>query len=89
MAVRVVAQGLRLQLRVKPGASRARQCVSTVTDEHVELCVAAAARDGEANKAVVRLLSEILGERGSTYGRGTAYGRGIATGGGSRTDGRS
>ncbi|KAJ6440952.1 GNAT family acetyltransferase [Purpureocillium lavendulum] len=52
---------LRLQLRVKPGASKGREGVSSVADDCVELCVAAQARDGEANKAVVRLLSETIG----------------------------
>lgn len=52
---------LRLQLRVKPGTSKDREGVSSVSDDCVELCVAAQARDGEANKAVVQLLSEITG----------------------------
>ena len=49
----------RLQCHVKPGASRAREGVLSVTDNMVELCVAAQAREGEANKAVVKLLSEV------------------------------
>ncbi|GJC77617.1 UPF0235 protein DET1292 [Colletotrichum liriopes] len=32
-----------------------------VTEGSVELCVAAQAREGEANKAVIKLLSEVLG----------------------------
>ncbi|WYZ34196.1 hypothetical protein EsH8_I_000472 [Colletotrichum jinshuiense] len=52
---------LYLQCHVKPGASRVREGVTAVTDATVELCVAAQAREGEANKAVVKLLSEVLG----------------------------
>ncbi|EFQ36770.1 uncharacterized protein GLRG_11914, partial [Colletotrichum graminicola M1.001] len=52
---------LYLQCRVKPGASRVREGIVAVTDGGVELCVAAQAREGEANRAVIKLLSEILG----------------------------
>ncbi|KAF4890345.1 UPF0235 protein [Colletotrichum fructicola] len=52
---------LYLQCHVKPGASRVREGVTAVTDATVELCVSAQAREGEANKAVVKLLSEVLG----------------------------
>ncbi|KJR87410.1 yggU family protein [Sporothrix schenckii 1099-18] len=48
-----------LQCRVKPGASRVRDGVVAVTDGAVEICVAAHARDGEANKAVVQVLSQV------------------------------
>ncbi|KAM0326946.1 hypothetical protein ACHAQA_006066 [Verticillium albo-atrum] len=51
---------LYLHCRVKPGAAKAREGVTALTDEVVELCVAAQPREGEANKAVVQLLSEIL-----------------------------
>ena len=50
---------LQLQCHVKPGAARAREGVLSVRDDVVELCVAAQAREGEANRAVVRLLSEV------------------------------
>lgn len=50
---------LYLQCHVKPGASRVRQGVAAVTDATVELCVSAQAKEGEANKAVVKLLSEV------------------------------
>ncbi|EQK99731.1 hypothetical protein G6O67_001252 [Ophiocordyceps sinensis] len=50
-----------LRLRVKPGTSNDREGVSSVLDDCVELCVAAQARDGEANRAVVRLLSDVVG----------------------------
>ncbi|KAK1981530.1 hypothetical protein LZ30DRAFT_770742 [Colletotrichum cereale] len=49
---------LYLQCHVKPGASRVREGVLAVADGAVELCVAAQAREGEANKAVIKLLSE-------------------------------
>ncbi|KOS17505.1 UPF0235 protein [Escovopsis weberi] len=52
---------LQLQLRVKPGASKCREGISAVGDDAIELCVAAQARDGEANQAVIRVLSEVLG----------------------------
>ncbi|KAF5677211.1 DUF167 domain-containing protein [Fusarium heterosporum] len=52
---------LHLQLRVKPGASKNREGVVAVTDDAIELCVSAQAREGEANTAVVQVLSEILG----------------------------
>ncbi|KAM5352086.1 hypothetical protein ACJ41O_004809 [Fusarium nematophilum] len=52
---------LHLQLRVKPGASRNREGITAVTDDAIELCVAAQAREGEANKAVVQVLSAVLG----------------------------
>ncbi|PSR97742.1 hypothetical protein BD289DRAFT_450672 [Coniella lustricola] len=51
-----------LQCRVKPGASKVREGVLALTDgaDAVELCVSAAAREGEANKAVVALLCKVL-----------------------------
>ena len=51
---------LYLQCHVKPGASKVREGVTAVTDEVIELCVAAQAREGEANKAVVKVLSEVF-----------------------------
>ena len=50
---------LYLQCRVKPGASKSREGVTGLTEDAVEICVAAPAREGEANKAVVRVLSEV------------------------------
>ncbi|KAF4980944.1 hypothetical protein FZEAL_3164 [Fusarium zealandicum] len=52
---------LHLQLRVKPGAHKNREGVSAITEDSIELCVAAQAREGEANKAVVQVLSSVLG----------------------------
>ncbi|CAK7228350.1 hypothetical protein SCUCBS95973_006851 [Sporothrix curviconia] len=51
---------LYLQCHVKPGASKAREGVVAVTESAVEICVAAQARDGEANKAVVDVICEVL-----------------------------
>ncbi|KAK0725304.1 hypothetical protein B0H67DRAFT_479513 [Lasiosphaeris hirsuta] len=45
---------------VKPGASKSREGITSVRDDAVEICVAAQAREGEANKAVVKVLSEAL-----------------------------
>ncbi|KAH7362161.1 hypothetical protein B0T11DRAFT_81291 [Plectosphaerella cucumerina] len=49
-----------LKCHVKPGAAKAREGVLAVGNEAIELCVSAQAREGEANKAVVKLLSEVL-----------------------------
>jgi uncharacterized protein len=51
---------LSLSCRVKPGASSKREGILSVNDETVELCVAAQAKEGEANKAVRELLAEVL-----------------------------
>jgi hypothetical protein len=50
---------LYMHCHVKPGASKTREGVLSVNDEAVELCVAAQAREGEANKAVIKVLSEV------------------------------
>lgn len=50
-----------LRCRVKPGASKVREGVTSLTDDAVELCVSAAPRDGESNKAVLALLSDVCG----------------------------
>ncbi|KAG5954049.1 hypothetical protein E4U57_004899 [Claviceps arundinis] len=52
---------IQLQLRVKPGACKTRQGILAVTSNAVELCVAAQPRQGEANLAVLRVLSNALG----------------------------
>ncbi|KAJ8132662.1 hypothetical protein O1611_g965 [Lasiodiplodia mahajangana] len=52
---------LQLRCHVRPGASKAREGVVAVTDEAVELCVSAPPQDGKANKAVLEVLSEVLG----------------------------
>ncbi|KAI1277882.1 DUF167-domain-containing protein [Xylaria sp. FL0933] len=50
-----------LRCHVRPGASKTREGVVTVTDEVIELCVSAPPQDGKANKAVLEVLSEALG----------------------------
>ena len=50
---------LQLICRVRPGAAASREGVTALADDAVELCVSAPARDGEANKAVLRVLSEV------------------------------
>ncbi|KAI1377871.1 YggU-like protein [Hypoxylon crocopeplum] len=52
---------LQLRCHIRPGASKVREGVAAITDESVELCVAAPPQDGKANKAVIEILSEILG----------------------------
>ncbi|KAK4192158.1 hypothetical protein QBC35DRAFT_242192 [Podospora australis] len=51
---------LYMHCNVKPGASKTREGIAAVGDEAVEICVAAQAREGEANKAVIKVLSEAL-----------------------------
>ncbi|KAG5913106.1 hypothetical protein E4U42_001476 [Claviceps africana] len=51
---------VQLQLRVKAGASKPRQGILAVTSSAVELCVAAQPRQGEANGAVLQVLSQAL-----------------------------
>ncbi|KAK4042945.1 hypothetical protein C8A01DRAFT_32888 [Parachaetomium inaequale] len=51
---------LYMHCNVKPGASKDREGIASVDDEAVEICVAAQAREGEANKAVIKVLSEVL-----------------------------
>ncbi|KAL5594318.1 hypothetical protein BROUX41_001260 [Berkeleyomyces rouxiae] len=51
---------LHLQFHVKPGASKAREGIISVNDNVIELCVSAQAREGEANKAVVHVVSKAL-----------------------------
>lgn len=49
---------LYLQCNVKPGASKTREGIASVNHEAVNICVAAQARELEANKAVIEVLSE-------------------------------
>ncbi|AEO68093.1 d04b47ae-45a9-4740-8a93-a932ddc053f2 [Thermothielavioides terrestris] len=51
---------LYLQCTVKPGVNKNREGITSVDDEAVEICVAAQAREGEANKAVIKVLSDVL-----------------------------
>jgi uncharacterized protein len=50
---------LLIQCRMKPGVDSRREGIAAVTDNAVELNVTAPPRDGEANKAVVRIMSEV------------------------------
>lgn len=49
---------IHLQLRVKAGSSKDREGILAVTDRVIELCVTAQPRHGEANNAVVKVLSD-------------------------------
>ncbi|KAK3689791.1 hypothetical protein B0T22DRAFT_376339 [Podospora appendiculata] len=51
---------LYVRCHVKPGASKCREGVTAVNEDAVEVCVSAQAREGEANKALVKILSEVL-----------------------------
>ncbi|KAL2072229.1 hypothetical protein VTL71DRAFT_11572 [Oculimacula yallundae] len=51
---------IHIQCHVKPGASKQREGIISVSDSVIEICVAAQARDGEANKAVRELFSDVL-----------------------------
>jgi len=50
---------VQLQCHVKPGASKQREGVLSINDDTIEICVAAHAREGEANKAVRNLISDV------------------------------
>lgn len=56
---RVKGGSIQLLCHVKPGAHAKREGVAAVTDEQIELCVAAQAREGEANKAVREVIAEV------------------------------
>ncbi|KAK6842922.1 hypothetical protein PG995_001938 [Apiospora arundinis] len=51
---------LHIRCHVKPGADKVREGILAVSEDAVELCVAAAPRNGESNKAVVQVLSDAL-----------------------------
>lgn len=53
---------LLLRCHVRPGASKIREGVTEVTEvteEAVQLCVAAQPQDGKSNKAVIEVLSDV------------------------------
>lgn len=50
---------IHLQCRVKPGASRQREGIISVSDTVIEICVSERAREGEANKAVREVFSNV------------------------------
>ncbi|EUC39147.1 hypothetical protein COCCADRAFT_31873 [Bipolaris zeicola 26-R-13] len=61
VAARPSTGTIQLLCHVKPGVSANREGIATVSDERIQLCVAAQARDGEANKAVRRVVADALG----------------------------
>jgi uncharacterized protein YggU (UPF0235/DUF167 family) len=70
----VVAKGakksigsLYLTCHVKPGASSNRKGIISVSDNAIEMCVAAQAREGEANKAVRELIAEVRGSISQSF----------------------
>ena len=65
-AIRLVAPNAKsklfsvyLQCHVKPGATKQRQGIISITEEVIEVCVAAQAREGEANKAVREVFGDV------------------------------
>ena len=50
---------IQLLCRVKPGVSANREGIVAVSNEAIEVCVAARAKDGEANKAVREVIAEV------------------------------
>lgn len=59
------AQGGSIQLlcHVKPGVNAKREGIGAMTDDYIEVCVAAQAREGEANKAVREVIAEVRWSR--------------------------
>ncbi|KAF1937504.1 YggU-like protein, partial [Clathrospora elynae] len=51
---------IHLLCHVKPGVNANREGIAAVTDDNIEVCVAAQARDGEANKAVREVIADAL-----------------------------
>lgn len=51
---------IQLLCHVKPGVNANREGIAAVTDETIEICVAAQAREGEANKAVREVIAQTL-----------------------------
>ena len=58
-AVKSAFQCIQLQCHVKPGASKQREGIISITEDVIELCVSARPRDGEANKAVRNVFSKV------------------------------
>jgi uncharacterized protein YggU (UPF0235/DUF167 family) len=50
---------IHLQCHVRPGASKQREGIISVSDNGIEICVSARAHEGEANKAVREVLSNV------------------------------
>ncbi|KAG9190029.1 hypothetical protein G6011_08117 [Alternaria panax] len=51
---------IQLLCHVKPGVSAHREGIVAVSDERIEICVAAQPKDGEANKAVREVIAGAL-----------------------------
>jgi uncharacterized protein (TIGR00251 family) len=51
---------IQLLCHVKPGVNANREGIASVSDSSIEVCVAAQARDGEANKAVREVIADAL-----------------------------
>lgn len=51
---------IQLFCHVKPGASANREGITAVTDDTIDVCVAAQAREGEANVAVRKVFAKTL-----------------------------
>lgn len=51
---------VQLFCHIKPGASANREGITAVTDEIIDVCVAAQAREGEANTAVRIVIAKTL-----------------------------
>lgn len=51
---------IQLLCHVRPGVNANREGIAAVTDENIEVCVAAQAREGEANKAVREVIADAL-----------------------------
>ncbi|KAF2994287.1 hypothetical protein E8E13_003443 [Curvularia kusanoi] len=57
---RIATGTIQLSCHVKSGASANREGILAVTDEVIDLCVAAQAREGEANAAVRAVIAKTL-----------------------------
>lgn len=57
---RIATGTIQLSCHVKPGANANREGISAVTDDIIDVCVAAQARDGEANAAVRAVIAKTL-----------------------------
>ncbi|RYN19163.1 hypothetical protein AA0113_g8790 [Alternaria arborescens] len=51
---------VQLLCHVKPGVSAEREGITAVSDERIDICVAAQPKDGEANKAVREVIADAL-----------------------------
>ncbi|KAL8404584.1 hypothetical protein RB594_009441 [Gaeumannomyces avenae] len=56
-----VPPALMLQCHVRPSASKSREGITSLSDDAINLCVAAPPLENKANQAVVAVLSEALG----------------------------